>query len=103
MFLPKTFNSDIVISLVDGVDSEDIDVVVRSYTILSSLKESHNHDVLDNLSMDLHPNAIKLYKKFANPPDRALAAMCAHALTQFIDDEDAVSSPCRMLAVLIRR
>lgn len=103
LFLPKTFNSDIVQNVISGFDSEDIDIVVWSYTVLSSLEVSYDHVNPDNLSVGFHPNASKLYKKLANPPDHALATICSNALVHFQDDENTVSSACRMLAELMGR
>ena len=100
--LQKTFGSDFIQSLIDGLDSDDINIVTKSYSTLSPLAESNDHGNPDGSSLQ-YSDISSLRERLAGPAERALSVLCTGATNRDIHDVGLVTMACRALAQLMER
>lgn len=82
-----------------GCDSENIDIVIRSYDTLSSLANSYAQVNIGSLT----PTALKVYDRLASSPERALSVICKSTRILYRQDASTVVGACQLLAGLIER
>lgn len=102
--LPKALGGKYLQNSLDGLDSDDIDVVIRSYASVSS--ESvlcATKSGSSSSSKISHPAIDNLRWRFNNQSDQALAALCKHACYQSLRRKISVSHYCQVLANCVDR
>ena len=89
--------------LIAGLDSDDVDIAIQSYSILSSLVEVITQDNIGSLSILSRPDTLDLYERLASPTGRALSVICKGAQERQSQGADDEARVCQLLAELIGR
>ena len=101
--LPKTFGSDSVQGVLDGLDSEDINIVIQSYAALPSSIGSLGHESLDDSYARPQSHMKKLQERLVSALEQALAIICRTARLRDLRHTDAVAGACQLLAEFTER
>ena len=90
-------------SIIDGLDSNDVDLAARAYRSISSLVEPYSPIALNDSSSELHRNAYELQKRLASSANRALAIICGNENGLHIKHAGALINACQRLSELTER
>ena len=101
--LPKTFGSESIRDVFDGLDSEDVDILIRSYAALPSSRKFVSRASFDGSHVRTQSHMSELQERLVSAPEQALAIICKSAMMQYLRDVDAVAGACQLLAELTER